>query len=133
MLGLIGTSHLIVDEIHERDINTDFLLVAIRDMVQTYPGLHVLIMSATVDTTIFSKYFSNCPVIEVLGKMYPVQEYFLEDAIEILSFNPPPSKIPPSEEDHDGDVNKNLVCDRSIYKISTCLAMAKMVEREVNK
>ena len=131
-LGLHGISHLILDEIHERDINTDFLFVAIRDMVQTYPNFRVVLMSATVDTTIFSNYF-DCPVVEVLGKMFSVQEYFLEDAIEFLEFHPPPSKIPPSDEDHLGDTNKNLECDRSIYKPSTCIAMAKMVEREVNR
>ena len=102
-------------------------------MVHAYPQLHVLIMSATVDTSIFSNYFSNCPVLEVLGKMYPVQQYFLEDSIEILNFNPPPSKIPSTDEEHDGDANKNLVCDRDMYKISTCMAMAKMVEREVRQ
>ena len=101
-------------------------------MLEAYPQLRVVIMSATVDTNIFSHYFSNCPVIEVLGKMYPVQQYFLEDAIEILSFNPPPSRIPPTDEDHEGEANMNLICNRDAYKLSTCMAMAKMVEREVS-
>ena len=101
-------------------------------MLEAYPQLRVVIMSATVDTNIFSQYFSNCPVIEVLGKMYPVQQYFLEDAIEILSFNPPPSRIPPTDEDHEGEANMNLICNRDAYKLSTCMAMAKMVEREVS-
>lgn len=38
--GLRGISHIIVDEIHERDVNSDFLLVILRDMVATYPDLH---------------------------------------------------------------------------------------------
>lgn len=38
--GLRGISHIIVDEIHERDVNSDFLLVILRDMVDTYPDLH---------------------------------------------------------------------------------------------
>lgn len=38
--GLRGVSHIIVDEIHERDVNSDFLLVILRDMVDTYPDLH---------------------------------------------------------------------------------------------
>lgn len=38
--GLRGISHIIVDEIHERDVNSDFLLVILRDMVATYPELH---------------------------------------------------------------------------------------------
>ena len=51
--------HFLVDEIHERDVNTDFMLVVIRDMVHTYPDIRVVLMSATIDTTLFSEYFGN--------------------------------------------------------------------------
>jgi ATP-dependent RNA helicase A len=67
--GLRGVSHVIVDEIHERDINSDFIMVVLRDMVSTYPDLRVILMSATIDTTLFSEYFGNCPVIEVPGRV----------------------------------------------------------------
>jgi len=70
--GLRGVSHVIVDEIHERDVNTDFILVVLRDMVHTYPDLRVILMSATIDTSMFSKYFNDCPVIEVQGRTFPV-------------------------------------------------------------
>ena len=39
--GLRGVSHVIVDEIHERDVNTDFILVLLRDMIHTYPDMRV--------------------------------------------------------------------------------------------
>ena len=71
--GLRGVSHIIVDEIHERDLNTDFLLIVLRDMMQEYPDLRLILMSATIDTTLFQEYFNNCPVIEVPGRAYPVQ------------------------------------------------------------
>lgn len=71
--GLRGVSHVIVDEIHERDVNSDFVMVVIRDMVYTYPDVRVILMSATIDTTLFSKYFNDCPVIEVPGRAFPVQ------------------------------------------------------------
>lgn len=67
--GLRGVSHVIVDEIHERDINSDFIMVVLRDMVTTYPDLRVILMSATIDTTLFSAYFGGCPVIEVPGRV----------------------------------------------------------------
>ncbi|PSN52665.1 Dosage compensation regulator [Blattella germanica] len=35
--GLRGVSHVIVDEIHERDVNSDFIMVVLRDMIHTYP------------------------------------------------------------------------------------------------
>ena len=43
--GLRGVSHVIVDEIHERDVNTDFVMVVIRDMIHTYPDLRVILVS----------------------------------------------------------------------------------------
>lgn len=42
-------------------------------MIQMYPDLRVVLMSATIDTSLFSRYFGNCPIIEVEGKAYPVQ------------------------------------------------------------
>lgn len=82
--GLRGVSHVIVDEIHERDVNSDFLLVVLRDMIHTYPDLRVILMSATIDTTLFSNYFGNCPVIEIEGRAHPVKQYFLEDCIGMV-------------------------------------------------
>lgn len=74
--GLRGVSHVLVDEIHERDVNTDFVLVLLRDMVHTYPDLKVILMSATVDTTLFASYFGNCPIIEgrylLFNNFYPL-------------------------------------------------------------
>ncbi|KAM9719885.1 ATP-dependent RNA helicase A-like [Menidia menidia] len=46
-------------------------------------------MSATIDTSMFSEYFSS-PVIEVYGRTFPVQEYFLEDCVQMTNFVPPP-------------------------------------------
>ena len=54
-------------------MQSDFILVVLRDMVQTYPDLRVVLMSATIDTSLFSRYFADCPIIEVEGKAYPVQ------------------------------------------------------------
>jgi len=56
---------------------TDFLLVLLHDMVQAFPDLHVLLMSATVDTTLFCDYFTGCHVVEVHGRVHPVQGYFM--------------------------------------------------------
>ncbi|XP_013408887.1 dosage compensation regulator-like, partial [Lingula anatina] len=71
--GLRGISHVIVDEVHERDLNTDFLMVMLRDMVHVYNDLRIVIMSATVDTTLFTDYFGSVEVVEVHGRLFPVQ------------------------------------------------------------
>lgn len=82
--GLRGVSHVIVDEIHERDVNSDFIMVVLRDMVTTYPDLRVILMSATIDTTLFSEYFGSCPVIEVPGR---VSCFKLNILFELLTKN----------------------------------------------
>lgn len=41
--------------------------------VKVYPQMRVILMSATIDTSLFSEYFDNCPIVEVYGRSYPVQ------------------------------------------------------------
>ena len=48
-------------------------MVMLRDMVNAYPQLRVILMSATIDTTLFTDYFVNCKVVEVYGRAHPVQ------------------------------------------------------------
>jgi len=52
---------------------TDFLLIILRDMLKTFPNLRIILMSATIDTSVFSRYFGSCPVIELEGRIHPVQ------------------------------------------------------------
>lgn len=114
--GLRGVSHVIVDEIHERDVNSDFIMVILRDMIHLYPDLRVILMSATIDTTMFSRYYNNCPVVEIPGRAFPVQQYFLEDCLEMTKFVPSAAEIKKRKggDDEeatttaDGDVEENL-------------------------
>jgi ATP-dependent helicase HrpA len=64
---------LIVDEAHERSLNIDFVLGILRGLVKKRRDLKLIITSATIDTEKFSKAFDNAPVIEVSGRMYPVE------------------------------------------------------------
>jgi len=64
---------LIVDEAHERSLNIDFTLGILRRLVKTRKDLKLIITSATIDTEKFSKAFDDAPVIEVSGRMFPVE------------------------------------------------------------
>ncbi|CAG5083323.1 Oidioi.mRNA.OKI2018_I69.PAR.g10347.t1.cds [Oikopleura dioica] len=86
--GLRGVSHVVVDEIHERDLNTDFLLVVLRDIYAEFPNVRIILMSATIDTSAFSEYFGGAPVVEVSGRTFPVTQYFLEDIVQMLNYSP---------------------------------------------
>ncbi|CAG0880793.1 unnamed protein product [Cyprideis torosa] len=142
--GLRGVSHVVVDEIHERDLNSDFLLIVLRDMIQVNPDLRIILMSATIDTTLFSKYFGDCPVLEVPGRAFPVREFFLEDAIQELNFVAPPStkkKRKDKNEDEEDDLkgvtvekddeNMNAVCVGEQYSQQTKQVMAQLSERDI--
>lgn len=90
--GLEGVSHVIVDEVHERDVNTDFLLILLKGLQRLNPGLRLVLMSATGDNERFSRYFGGCPVIKVPGFMYPVKEHYLEDILARLGKHPHPHR-----------------------------------------
>ena len=68
---------LIVDEAHERSLNIDFILGIIRTLLQKRNDLKLIITSATIDTDKFSRAFNQAPVIEVSGRMYPVEVRYL--------------------------------------------------------
>ncbi|RUS29602.1 P-loop containing nucleoside triphosphate hydrolase protein [Jimgerdemannia flammicorona] len=80
--NLAGVTHVVVDEVHERTLESDFLLIVLRKLVGLRPDLKVILMSATLEARRFSDYFGGCPVIEVPGRTFPVEVRFLEDAVE---------------------------------------------------
>ena len=64
---------LIIDEAHERSVNIDFLLGLVKRLLASRPELKVIISSATLEIEKFSSFFDNAPVIEVSGKVFPVE------------------------------------------------------------
>ncbi len=68
---------IIVDEAHERSLNIDFILGILKTLLKQRKDLKVVITSATIDTEKFSKAFDHAPVIEVSGRMYPVEVRYL--------------------------------------------------------
>ncbi|WOK99561.1 DExH-box ATP-dependent RNA helicase DExH6 [Canna indica] len=77
-------THVIVDEIHERDRFSDFMLTILRDLLPAYPHIRLVLMSATIDAERFSNYFNGCPIVQVPGFTYPVKVFYLEDVLSIL-------------------------------------------------
>jgi len=74
---LRGTSHVVVDEVDERSLETDFLLMQVlRDLVKSRPDFKVILLSATINhAPLLSDYFgglSVCPVLEIQGRSFPV-------------------------------------------------------------
>lgn len=119
---------IIIDEAHERSLNIDFLLGLLRNLMKQRDDLKVIITSATIDTDSFSRAFDNAPIIEVSGRMYPV------DVVHA-----PPSETGEEQEDSDyvdaairavedlatepgeGDVLVFMPTERDILETCDCL------------
>jgi len=80
---LLRYDTLVIDEAHERGLNTDFLLGWIRRILPERPDLKVIVSSATLDTARFAEFFGGAPVIEVEGRTYPVD----------VLYEPPPEEV----------------------------------------
>uniref|UniRef100_A0A8D2B5Y0 ATP-dependent DNA/RNA helicase DHX36 n=1 Tax=Sciurus vulgaris TaxID=55149 RepID=A0A8D2B5Y0_SCIVU len=85
---LSSVSHIVLDEIHERNLQSDVLMTVIKDLLQFRSDLKVILMSATLNAEKFSEYFGNCPMIHIPGFTFPVVEYLLEDIIEKIRYVP---------------------------------------------
>ncbi|KAF9075987.1 pre-mRNA splicing factor [Rhodocollybia butyracea] len=73
---LASYSCLVIDEAHERTLNTDILFALVKDIVRFRPELRLLISSATLNADKFSEYFDDAPKFYVPGRTYPVDIHY---------------------------------------------------------
>jgi len=92
-------THIIIDEVHERDRYTEFLLITLRDLLPLRPDLRLVLMSATLQTDVLMSYFTDGghpyyqqypPIkIEIEGRTFPVQEFYLEHVLQMTEYIDP--------------------------------------------
>lgn len=132
-------THLVLDEVHERSIDSDFLLIVLKKLMKRRQDLKVVLMSATVDAERFSAYLDGAPVLNVPGRTFPVQVRYLEDAIELTGYmvaDVPAEKMVDLDDDlvegeADGpksDISKTLAG----YKGKTRATLSQMDEYRVS-
>ncbi|OCK75643.1 DEAD/DEAH box helicase-like protein [Lepidopterella palustris CBS 459.81] len=87
--AVADVSHVVVDEVHERSLDTDFLLVLLREILRRRKDLKVILMSATLDADVFESYFSGVSVgrVEIEGRTHPVEDFYVDDVIRMTGFN----------------------------------------------
>ena len=84
-IPLSSVSHVVIDEVHERDMNTDFVLTLLRSIVlKRNQHIRIILMSATASATKFVQYFGETMgvepvVISIPGRTFPVDINWLED------------------------------------------------------
>ena len=95
--SLDDVTHIIVDEVHERDVDSDLLLVVLKRLLADRKAkgnpIKVILMSATIDPTLFQQYFRDdqgvpSKVIEVPGRSFPVEKHFLDEFVPELAKAP---------------------------------------------
>jgi hypothetical protein len=96
--ALAGVTHVVVDEVHERSLDSDFLLILLRRLLSKRKDLKVILMSATVNAQLFSSYFNDCPYITVPGapSCTPVFPLPTSCRSHLPRCRPPPRASPPA-------------------------------------
>ncbi|KAJ7675357.1 P-loop containing nucleoside triphosphate hydrolase protein [Mycena rosella] len=94
---LDGVSHLVVDEVHERSVDGDFLLLELKELLKRHPTLKVVLMSATINHETFIKYFDGAPLLTIPGYTHPVTDIYLEDIIPVINYRPTAARFSKKE------------------------------------
>ncbi len=115
---------IVIDEAHERSLNIDFILGFLRNLSKRRRDLKIIITSATIDTETFSQAFGGAPIIEVSGRMYPVDmiyrpvEEMLEDAGDLTFIEAAAEVISEIiEGNREGDLLVFLPGERDIHEL----------------
>lgn len=86
--ALADLTHIFVDEVHERTLDTDFLLSLIREALEVRKDLRLILMSATLDSNLFLDYFggkSKVGLVHIEGRTFPVTDYYLDDILRFTN------------------------------------------------
>ncbi|CAB3408247.1 unnamed protein product [Caenorhabditis bovis] len=90
-----GITHIILDEIHERETNTDYLLIALKQALRFRRDLKIILMSATIEgnMNLFETYFHEkyVDVIRIESKLFDVHKFFLDEVLAMIGYEPPES------------------------------------------
>jgi ATP-dependent RNA helicase DHX57 len=83
-------THILIDEVHERNLDGDVLMGLLKQLLPLTPHLKVVLMSATLDADRFASYWGkNTPRIHIPGRTFPVTDFLLEDILSLTGYIPP--------------------------------------------
>ena len=83
---------LIIDEVHERDLETEMLLLLVKDLMDSSNQIKIILMSATMQAAVLRDYLvsNTCSpvVLNCVGKLYEIEEFYIEDISKLYPNNP---------------------------------------------
>ncbi|MCB0419939.1 MAG: ATP-dependent helicase HrpB [Bdellovibrionales bacterium] len=80
---LKGVGAVILDEFHERSLHTDFALGWLSKLLARRSDLRLVVMSATIDSQLLSQFLNKAPVVEALGKSFPLEVEYLSHSLPL--------------------------------------------------
>lgn len=99
-------SSIIIDEAHERTVLTDLILGFLKQLILTKKrrDLKIIVMSATLNADLFSKFFDHAPILFVEGKMFPVSRHYLSESSEDIVDTMVKAVVQVNMSEQEGDI-----------------------------
>lgn len=119
--------YIFMDEVHERSVDGDFLLIILKKVMNKFPKLKIVLMSATIDTNTFKNFF-NTPLnhIHIEGRTFPIKDFYLDTILEDLDYSMKTydgivKPKPDSTFFQAGNINYDLIANLSLHVHSELL------------
>ena len=123
---------IMLDEVHERSLNIDFLLGYLKKLLMRRKNLKVIISSATLESEKLAEFFDHAPFVEIEGRTFPIEDYYMEpEKDEELADHVARAVEFISELDHHGDILVFLPGEREIRDCSEVLTGRRLKNSEV--
>ena len=135
---LATVTHVVVDEVHERSLQSDFLLALLKRLVVErrltgMPPLKVVLMSATIDLDLLSDYFGGVPAMTAEGRTFPVSQVFLEDVYAMTSYRLAEDSPAALRAHHDGSFKRQSEKQAGVNETCNTIAARFLPDENIKR